>query len=318
MLTGKKIAVLMGGKSAEREISLKSGRAMEASLRRQGCTVLAIDLDETVAERIRREKIELVVNALHGRGGEDGTIQGLLEILGIPYTGSGVLASAIGMNKVMTKRLLEACAIPTPRYAVLHSARPADGPSGEGFPAGFSFPVVVKPSSEGSTIGISIVARPDGFASACAEAFRHGEEILVEEYIGGREVTAGILDETPLPLIEIETKEEFYNYKSKYSAGTTDYIVPAPLPPAVAKEVQRLALRTHQAIGCRGCSRVDFRVDPDGKPFVLEINTVPGMTETSLLPKAAAAAGISYDQLVADIVRSALKEGSTPDEKVRT
>lgn len=318
MLTSKKIAVLMGGKSAEREISLKSGRAMEASLRRQGCTVLAIDLDETIAERIRREKIKLVVNALHGRGGEDGTIQGLLEILGIPYTGSGVLASAIGMNKVMTKRLLEACAIPTPRYAVLHSGRPADRPFGEGLPAGITCPVVVKPSSEGSTIGVTIVASPDGIPEACAEAFRHGEEILIEEYIGGREVTAGILDETPLPLIEIETKEDFYNYKSKYSVGTTDYVVPAPLPPAVAKDVQRLALRTHQAIGCRGCSRVDFRVDPDGKPFVLEINTVPGMTETSLLPKAAAAAGISYDQLVAEIVRSALPEGSSPVEKVRT
>jgi D-alanine-D-alanine ligase len=307
MLTSKKIAVLMGGKSAEREISLKSGRAMEASLRRQGCTVQAIDLDEAVAERLRQEKIELVVNALHGRGGEDGTIQGLLEILGIPYTGSGVLASAIGMNKVMTKRLLEACAVPTPRYAVLHSAHPAARPSGEELPAGFSCPVIVKPSSEGSTIGVTIVASPDGIPEAYAEAFRCGEEILVEEYIRGREVTAGILEETPLPLIEIETMEEFYNYKSKYTAGTTDYIVPARLPRALAEEVQGLALRTHQGIGCRGCTRVDFRVDPDGKPFVLEINTVPGMTETSLLPKAAAAAGISYDQLVAKIVRSAIQ-----------
>jgi D-alanine-D-alanine ligase len=306
MLTDKKIAVLMGGKSAEREISLKSGRAIETSLRRQGCTVVAIDPDETVAEQLRREKIGLVVNALHGRGGEDGTIQGLLEILGIPYTGSGVLASAIGMDKVMTKRFLEACGIPTPAYSVLRSPRSAAAGT-RGLPDGLKCPVVVKPSCQGSTIGVTIVESPDGIQSAYAEAFRHGDEILVEEYIQGREVTAGILEEAPLPLVEIVPKEVFYDYKAKYTTGMTEYIVPARLPQDVTETVQGLALKTHQGIGCRGCTRVDFRVDQNGRPFVLEINTVPGMTETSLLPKAAAAAGILYDQLVARIVESALK-----------
>lgn len=306
MLTDKKIAVLMGGRSREREISLKSGRAMEASLHRQGCTVVAIDLDEAVADRLRQEKIELVVNALHGRGGEDGTIQGLLEILGIPYTGSGVLASAIGMNKVMTKRLLEAQGLPTPRYSVVRSAgRPAPVP--RDFPAGFEGPLVVKPSSEGSTIGVTIVRDRGAVEAAIREAFRYSEEVLVESYIDGHEVTAGILNETPLPLIEIVPKGAFYDYQAKYEKEMTDYIVPARFSPEATDRVQTLALETHRIIGCRGCSRVDFRVDRRGRPFVLEINTVPGMTETSLLPKAAAAAGISYDELVAKIVQSALE-----------
>jgi len=260
-----------------------------------------------VAEQLRREKIELAVNALHGRGGEDGTIQGLLEILGIPYTGSGVLASAIGMNKVMTKHLLEANDIPTPSYSVFRSSDSAGGPPG--LPAGLKCPVVVKPSSEGSTIGITIVESPDGLEAAYAEAFRFGDEILVEAYIPGREVTAGILDETPLPLVEIVPKEAFYDFKAKYTMGMTEYRAPAPLPADTTQTVQELALKTHRMIGCRGCTRIDFRIDPSGRPFVLEINTVPGMTETSLLPKAAAAAGISYDQLVARIVRSAMESG---------
>jgi len=304
MLTRKKIAVLMGGKSAEREISLKSGRAMEASLRRQGCSVISLDPDETLPERIRQEKVELVVNALHGRWGEDGTIQGMLDILGIPYTGSGVLASAIGMNKAVTKRILEACGIPTPAYTVIENPPPVEGPPPE-LPGELDFPVVVKPASEGSTIGVTIVESADGLRAAYAEGFRHGRPIVVEAYIQGQEVTAGILDESPLPLVEIAPKEEFYNFKSKYTTGSTEYIVPARLAPDLAKRVQDLALRTHRVIGCRGCTRVDFRLDRTGSPFVLEINTVPGMTETSLLPKAAAAAGMSYDQLVARIVQSA-------------
>jgi D-alanine-D-alanine ligase len=312
MLTSKKIAVLMGGRSAEREISLKSGRAMEASLRRQGCNVICLDPDETLPERLRQEKVELVVNALHGRWGEDGTIQGVLEILGIPYTGSGVLASAIGMNKAVTKQLLEACGIPTPGYAVLDSLPPVEGPP-PGLSGGLVFPVVVKPASEGSTIGVTIVESADGLEAAYAEAFRHGRQIVVEEYIQGQEVTAGILDEAPLPLVEIAPKEEFYNFKSKYTTGSTEYIVPARLAPDLTKKVQDLALRTHRVIGCRGCTRVDFRLGLTGTPFVLEINTVPGMTETSLLPKAAAAAGMTYDQLVARIVQSAEAPATTAE-----
>lgn len=304
MLTDQKIAVLMGGKSTEREISLKSGRAVEASLRRQGCAVVGMDVDEKVAQRLREEGIGLAVNTLHGRGGEDGTIQGLLEILGIPYTGSGVLASAIGMNKVITKRLLESNGIPTPKFSVFRASGPVPkGP--RTLPPGLELPVVIKPSTEGSTVGVSIVEEAGGIEAACAEAFRHGDEILVEEYIQGHEVTVGILDETPLPVIEIVPKEAFYDYKAKYTQGMTEYIVPARLSKEATREIQKLGLKVHQLIGCRGCTRVDFRVNPQERPFVLEINTLPGMTETSLLPRAAKAAGISYDELVGRMIRSA-------------
>ncbi len=304
MLTRKRIAVLMGGKSSEREISLRSGKAIEASLRRQECHVVAIDLDEKLVERLGHERIELVVNSLHGRWGEDGTIQGLLEILGIAYTGSGVLASAIGMNKVITKQLLSALGIPTPRYAVFRDPSAAKDRPGD-LPSGFAVPVVVKPSSEGSTIGVTIVEDPQAIRAAYDEAFRYGREILVEEYIRGVEATVGILEESPLPVVEVLPKEGFYDYQSKYTKGMTTYIVPARWPEETTREVQRLALEVHRRFGCRGLSRVDFRITPDGDPYVLEINTLPGMTETSLVPMAAKAAGISYDELVAKIVRMA-------------
>ncbi|HEY4485542.1 MAG TPA: D-alanine--D-alanine ligase [Nitrospiria bacterium] len=302
MLTDKKIAVLMGGRSAEREISLKSGSAVEASLRRQGCRVSALDVDDTVARRLREEKIELAVNALHGRGGEDGTIQGLLEVLGIPYTGSGVMASAMAMSKAMTKRMILAAGLPTPRHVVLHRDR-----APKALPRGFTCPVVVKPSSEGSTIGVSIVTRPAQIGAAYAGAFRHGGEILVEEFIEGREITAGVLDDLPLPLVEIVPKADFYNFSAKYTQGMTEYIVPARIPAGTSRAIQRMALELHRGLGCRGATRTDFRLNRRGRPFILEINTVPGMTATSLLPKAAAAAGLSYDELVARIVQSALR-----------
>lgn len=302
-LTTKKIGVLMGGPSTEREISIRSGRAMEASLRRQGCSVVTMDVTETIAQEIRQEKIELAVIALHGRWGEDGAIQGLLEIMGIPYTGSGILASAIGMNKSLTKRLLQYYGLPTPRFVLLRrSLHPT------ALPTGFDLPIVVKPTTQGSTVGVTIVRETDQIAQAYLDAFQYDEEILVEEYVQGHEITAGILEEEALPLIEIVPKEEFYNYEAKYSQGMTEYIVPARLPEETAREVQRLGLKVHQILGCEGYSRVDFRVTVRGEPFILETNTLPGMTETSLLPKAALAAGMDYDALVARIVRAALKK----------
>jgi D-alanine-D-alanine ligase len=310
-LTTKKIGVLMGGRSTEREISLKSGRAMEASLRRQGCQVAAIDVTENAAHEIRQEKIELAVIALHGRFGEDGAIQGLLEIMGIPYTGSGVLASAIGMNKSMTKRLLQYHGIPTPRFALVRRTDRPDSLQSE-LPAGFDLPVVVKPTTQGSTVGVTIVRDSGQIPAAYADAFRYDAEILIEEYIQGHEITAGIVEEEALPLIEIVPKEEFYNFEAKYTKGMTEYIIPARLSKEITREVQRLALKTHQALGCEGYSRVDFRVDPQGRPYVLEINTLPGMTETSLLPKAALAAGMDYDALVARLVKTALKKRGAP------
>jgi len=304
VLTHQKIGVLTGGDSSEREVSLRSGRAMEAALGRRGYCVVGIEVSRSVAMDLQKEGIEIAVIALHGRGGEDGTIQGLLEVMGIPYTGSGVAASAIGMNKVLTKRLLDYHGYPTPRYAVLRGTA-EDSLS---LPLGFELPIVVKPVSEGSTIGVSIVREERDFSKALERAFSFGPAALVEDYIDGQEVTVGILEEEPLPVIEIVPKEEFYNYEAKYTAGKTEYILPARLPVSAYRELQQLALKVHQAIGCEGYSRVDMRLDRKLKPFVLEINTLPGMTESSLLPKAAQEAGFSYDDLVERILASALKK----------
>ncbi|HSG05994.1 MAG TPA: D-alanine--D-alanine ligase, partial [Nitrospiria bacterium] len=240
-------------------------------------------------------------NALHGRGGEDGTIQGLLECLEIPYTGSGVRASAIGMDKALTKKLLEAEGIPTPR-SCLAGKQPGEKDAPPALPKEMAIPVVVKPNSEGSTLGISIVKKEDDLLPAIESARRYDDEVLIEEYVEGREMTVGILDGEALPVIEVVPKENFYDYDAKYTKGKTEYRVPAPLSPESSGELQELAVRTHQLLGCRGATRVDFRLDNGGRPFVLEINTVPGMTETSLLPKAAEAKGISYDDLVRRMV----------------
>jgi D-alanine-D-alanine ligase len=304
-ITSKKIGVLFGGASTEREISRESGRAIEASLRRQGCSVASIDVDRNVAGRIREEAVGLAVIALHGRWGEDGAIQGLLEIMGIPYTGSGILASAIGMNKVMTKQLLDRWELPTPKYAVF---RASEAPSG--LPEGFSAPVVIKPAGQGSTVGVSVVERGEGAAEAFREAAKYDPSILLEEYISGREITAGILGGEPLPLVEIVPKGGFYDYQAKYTKGMTEYVVPARLSGSETETIQRLAAGMYRGLGCEGCARVDFRVTQDGRPYILEINTVPGMTETSLLPKAAQAAGLDYDALVRRMVEMALnREG---------
>ncbi|HXC62224.1 MAG TPA: D-alanine--D-alanine ligase, partial [Nitrospiria bacterium] len=283
VLTSQRIGVLMGGDSSEREVSLRSGGAMEAALCRRGYHVTGLDVGPSVAMDLKKEGIEIAVIALHGRGGEDGAIQGLLEVMGIPYTGSGIAASAIEMNKVLTKRLLEQHGLPTPRYAVLRGSV-QDHLT---LPLGFELPVVLKPVCEGSTIGVSIVREERDFSSALEQAFSYGPMVLVEDYIDGQEATVGILEEEPLPVIEIVPKEEFYNYEAKYTPGKTEYILPARLPLATYREVQQLAVNVHQAIGCDGYSRVDIRVDRKFRPFVLEINTLPGMTESSLLPKAA-------------------------------
>lgn len=300
----------MGGRSAEREISLQSGRAIVDSLKRQGCSSVSIDVGPDVGERLVREKIQLAVNALHGRGGEDGTIQGLLECLGIPYTGSGVLASALGMDKEMTKKILGLDGISTPRSLVVHEAENTDEVVSR-FPPGLGFPVVVKPNSEGSALGVTIVKDRAGFGPAVEAARAYDHKVLVEEYIEGSEITVGVLDGRALPVIEVVPEEGFYDFKAKYTKGKTEYRVPAPLPQEHTQAAQSLAVRTHNLLGCRGATRVDFRLDKKSKPYILEINTVPGMTETSLLPKAAKAEGMSYDELVACIVRLA-PEGEGP------
>ncbi|HEY5648979.1 MAG TPA: D-alanine--D-alanine ligase [Nitrospiria bacterium] len=304
MLTKKRIGVLMGGRSAEREISLQSGRAIMESLKRQGASPVSIDVGPDIAERLAEAKIQLAFNALHGRGGEDGTIQGLLESLGIPYTGSGVLASALGMDKAMTKKILVMDGIPTPESRVIRGQEDADKAVSE-LASGKGLPVVVKPNSEGSTLGVTIVDKPEALEAAIEASRKYDPVVLVESYIEGREITVGVLDGEALPVIEVVAEEDFYDFKAKYTKGKTEYRVPAPLSDEKSEAVQKLAVRTHELLGCRGATRVDFRMDQTSRPFVLEINTVPGMTETSLLPKAAAAAGITYDELVSRIVRSA-------------
>jgi len=305
MKIDRRIGVLMGGTSAEREVSLRSGKSVEAALRAQGLEVEAIDVGSDIVEELRGKRVEVAFIALHGRGGEDGTIQGLLEWLGIRYTGSGVLASALAMNKVYSKRLFQSSGLLTPPYRALRSV---DNAAMSALLGELGLPVVVKPLEEGSTIGVSIVREEEELEPAFQRAFDHGCCILVEKYIPGKEITVGILGEEPLPPIEIVPASGFYDYRAKYTAGLTQYRVPPSLPRPLLSRIQEVGMGAHRALGCSGFSRVDLRLDDDGAPYVLEVNTVPGMTETSLLPKAAAAAGYDFCALTRKILELALQE----------
>ncbi len=298
----KRIGVLMGGLSAEREVSLKSGAAVAASLIRQGYNVCSIDVNTEIAQTLRHEKIDTAFIALHGRYGEDGIIQGLLEMMQIPYTGSGVLASALGMNKAQSRSLLIAAGLATPASLLFTKKESACLKTA---PPYFGYPAVVKPISEGSSVGVTIVAAPSAIAAALNEAFRFGPKILVEQYIAGTEVHVGIVDQTPLGAIEIRPKTSFYDYTAKYVKGMSEHIFPANLPPNVYQELLAWGLKAHLALGCSGYSRADFILDRAYKPYVLEVNTLPGMTETSLLPEIARGVGISFDQLVEKILATA-------------
>lgn len=305
MLTRARIGVLMGGQSAERTISLKTGQAVADALRQRGYDVVTIDVDRSLPHRLRANNVELAFVAMHGPGGEDGTLQGMLELMGIPYTGSGVRASAIAMHKAVTKSLLAQHRIPVPGGTVLRAGvHPR-------LPRGLRWPVVVKPATQGSTIGVSIVRAPSGWRRALAQAFQFDPEALVETYVPGRELTVSVLDGVPLPAVEIVAPSGFYDYSAKYEKGRTSYLCPAPVTKTVARQVQELAVKTYRVIGCEGAARVDFRVTKQGKPYVLEVNTVPGMTETSLLPMAAAHAGLEYGALTERILGSALKRAET-------
>jgi len=306
-LSEMKIAVLMGGTSSEREVSLRTGRAVENALKSQGLQVVGIDVDGQMVRKLMAAQIDLVFLALHGRGGEDGSVQGLLEVMGIPYTGSKVLASALAFHKAKTKAVLSFHHIPTPRFVVLtHGdflARPQEASK-----LAWRYPVVVKPCEEGSTFGVSLVKAPEEMEAACAHAFQYGSEVLIEDFIDGREVTVGILADQALPVVEVVPRSGFYDYEAKYTPGKTEYIVPAQLEENLYQQVQYWGLRAHRALGCRGVSRVDIRIDQQGNPFVLEVNTIPGMTETSLLPKAARVAGIPFEELVKRILNLALDD----------
>jgi D-alanine-D-alanine ligase len=249
-----------------------------------------------------KEKIECAFLALHGRFGEDGTIQGMLELMRIPYTGSGVLASALAMHKIIAKKLFLYEKIPTPRFEVFQKEEVKKGLLKE---ISLPFPLVVKPAREGSTIGISIVRKEEEFGPALQKAGGYDEEILVEEFMKGREITVGILEDIPLPIIEIVPKSGFYDYHSKYTKGETQYILPARMPREKYLYAQEMSLNAFQILGCSGVARVDLMTDGNENPFVIDVNTMPGMTETSLLPKAASYAGIPFEDLVERILLGA-------------
>jgi len=296
-LKTKKIAVLMGGLSAEREISLRTGRAVLAALQENGYNAVGIDAGRDLSERLAAEKVEVAFIALHGRFGEDGTVQGLLEMLGIPYTGSGVMASAIAMDKVTTKKILLYHELPTPSFDVF-----CRGDDSEAFVSRRRhFPLVVKPAREGSTIGVSIVRDGNELRAGIESALTYDGMVLVEDFIKGLEVTVGVLDGEALPIIQVVPKGGFYDFQAKYTAGQTEYLVPAPLEGAIYERLQQVAVAAFRALGCAGAARVDFMVR-EREFFCLEVNTIPGMTETSLLPKAARQTGITFGELVQRIL----------------
>jgi len=302
----KRIGVLMGGLSAEREISLKSGMAVHQALLAMGYDSVAIDVRHEVADMLRMEKIDLAFIALHGRYGEDGCIQGVLELMGIPYTGSGVLASALAMHKLYSKLAFSAAGLTITPYRAVRKGEPCTVAM-----LPFSLPVVVKPVQEGSSVGVSIVKQPDDLQAALDEAFHYDDLVLVEQYVKGQEVQVGILDNQAIGAIEIVPKNEFYDYEAKYSDGMAEHIFPARLNADLYQKVQQQGLKAHQSLGCDGYCRVDFLVTETGDCYLLEVNTLPGMTALSLLPEIAQkGAGLSFENLVERIALSAsLKTG---------
>jgi D-alanine-D-alanine ligase len=306
---GKKILVLGGGWSREREVSLRSARRVYDSLLRQGFRASFLDVDRNFLEDIKSIKPDLVVIMLHGKPGEDGSIQGALEALGIPYTGTGVLGSALGMNKLQSKRIFESLGIPTPRYVYVNSSY--DLPVlAKRAKRELGLPLVVKPKDEGSSIGVTIVREESELEQVLESERREFGDLLIEEYIEGKSVTVGVLgtglESFPLPILELRVKgREFYDYVAKYTKGVTEFVIPAEISEEATSDLQRFALMAHRALECRGFSRVDAVVDGGGRPFILEVNTIPGMTELSDLPAEAEAMGISYDEVVLWILKSA-------------
>ena len=309
-----KVAVLMGGSSAEREISLLSGNGVLAALRSQGVDAQAFDPAERDLVELRNEGFARCFIALHGRHGEDGTVQGALELLHIPYTGSGVLASAIAIDKVMTKRVWAAAGLPTPRYVALARDAQADRARVRGVPDELGLPLIVKPPHEGSSIGVTKVMGYSQMADAVALAARYDAEVLCEEFIEGDEVTCPVLGAgegaVALPVIRIVAPGGAYDYQNKYFTDAVNYLVPSGLPAAEEREIQRIVVEAYRTLGCRGWGRADLMVRAaDRKPFLLEMNTSPGMTGHSLVPMSARAAGISYEQLCLRLLQDAALDG---------
>ncbi len=304
---GKRIGVLLGGVSSERKISLKTGASVLAALKGSGYSAVAIDAGKDLFSRITDEGVEAAFIALHGGVGEDGSVQGGLEVMGIPYTGSGVLASALAMDKIRAKEIFRLNSIPTPASSLCNT---------EEVLKNLNLPLVVKPSAGGSTLGLSIVKDASALPKAIELAGSFNEGILIEEYVSGREISVSVLDEEVFPVVEIFTAGELYDYKAKYTAGGASFKVPADMEPALTARVSDLALKSYTALGCRGAARVDILIGKGAEPFVLEVNTSPGLTERSLLPMAAEKAGLSYRDLVVRLLEGASLD-SRGSDKIR-
>jgi len=292
-----RVAVLFGGKSAEREVSLKSGAAVLQALQAAGVDAFGIDVGDDLLQRLDRERIDRAFIVLHGRGGEDGSMQGLLECAGIPYTGSGILASALAMDKLRTKQVWQSLGLPTPRHAALASVEDCHAAA-----AALGFPLMVKPAHEGSSIGMAKVDDVEALVAAWREASRFDSQVLVEQWIQGPEFTIAVLRGEVLPPIGLGTPHSFYDYDAKYLASDTQYRIPCGLDPVRELQLKELSARACEAVGVRGWARVDVMQDANGDFWLLEVNTVPGMTDHSLVPMAARAAGLDFQQLVLSIL----------------
>lgn len=306
-LQKRNIAIFAGGYSKEKEVSLRSGKAVLEALKRSGLNPVLIDpQNEKFIHNIYKYKIDLVFMALHGGFGEDGSIQGLLNLLNITYTGSGVEASALAMNKILTKIVLKENKILTSPYYVINNNKNLEDECNNILKK-ISFPMVLKPSSEGSSFGVFIIKEKNDLFLTIKKVQKEFKQIFVEKFIKGRNITVGILGKEILPILELRPKTEFYDYKAKYTAGLTEFILPAHFPKRIYEKIQKLALKIHNVLGCKDFSRIDMIIDENNKSFVLEVNTLPGLTDLSDFPAQAKTAGISYDQLILKILNLALE-----------
>jgi D-alanine-D-alanine ligase len=309
-----KVAVLKGGRSLERQVSLRSAARVEDALGTLGHAVLSLDVGADLVRRLKQEAPDVAFIALHGSGGEDGTPQELLEILGIPYTGPGVAACIRCMDKVLTKHLLRAAGIPTPDWVAFNSTAFRELGAADALAdieARLGFPLVVKPAAQGSALGVGFAASAGDVPEALVAAFSYDDRVLLERHIEGRELAVSLLDSEPLPVVEVRPKEEdLFNYEARYEIGRTEYLCPADLTAERAGEVQEVARATYEALSCTGFARVDLILDGDSTPQVLEANAIPGLTDTSLLPMAAEAAGLDFEQLVERMIHLALARAS--------
>ena len=306
-----KVAVLKGGPSLERQVSLRSGARVEDALERLGHEVAAIDVGADLIEQLESARPDVAFLALHGRGGEDGTVQELLDIVGIPYTGSGVLSCMRSIDKVLTKHLLIEAGLPTPDFFAFSETAFKELGAADALPAieeRLAFPIVVKPAAQGSALGVKFARTAQDVPAALVAAFSYDSRVLLERHVAGRDVAVSVLDGGALPVVEaVPRDEDFYDFEARYEIGRTEFVCPANLTPECMARTQELAVATYELLGCRGFARVDLMVeDGTGEPLVLEVNAIPGLTETSLLPMAAEASGISFDELIARIVDLAL------------